>query len=101
MKLKSAHKFIAWVLSLAMLMTFVPSFMPSDYSLSVFATEGTGSDSDDSEFGEEGGDTDGGDTGSTGSKGGESGDGTAVPYLAPKYDSDGNVTFDKKQQRRF
>lgn len=49
------HKLTAWLLTLAMLMTFIPTFSQMGTSLMVYATEGTGSDSDDSELGGEAG----------------------------------------------
>ena len=52
------QKLTAWLLTLAMLMTFIPTFSQIGTGLTVYATEGTGSDSDDSELG--GGTGDGG-----------------------------------------
>ncbi len=45
------HKLTAWLLTLAMLMTFIPTFSQMGTGLTVYATEGTGLDSDDSELG--------------------------------------------------
>jgi len=89
------HKLTAWLLTLAMLMTFIPTFSQMGTGLMVYAAEGTGSDSDDSELG---GGT-GGEAGSGGSLGTE-GDGTEFSYLAPVYE-DGKIIFDENNDVIF
>ena len=79
------HKLTAWLLTLAMLMTFIPTFSQIGTGLTVYATEGAGSDSDDSELG--GGTGDGGSEAGSGGSSGTEGDGTAVSYLAPVYEN--------------
>lgn len=95
------HKLTAWLLTLAMLMTFIPTFSQIGTGLTVYATEGTGSDSDDSELG--GGTGDGGSEAGSGGSSGTEGDGTAVSYLAPVYengeiklDANNDVVFETK-----
>ena len=95
------HKLTAWLLTLAMLMTFIPTFSQFGTGLTVYATEGTGSDSDDSELG--GGTGDGGSEAGSGGSSGTEGDGTAVSYLAPVYengeiklDANNDVVFETK-----
>lgn len=92
------HKLTAWLLTLAMLMTFIPTFSQIGTGLTVYATEGTGSDSDDSESGGGAGGG-GGEAGSGGSSGTE-GDGTSVSYLAPVYE-DGKIKFDENNDVVF
>ena len=79
------NKLTAWLLTLAMLMTFIPTFSQIGTGLTVYATEGAGSDSDDSELG--GGTGDGGSEAGSGGSSGTEGDGTAVSYLAPVYEN--------------
>ena len=95
------HKLTAWLLTLAMLMTFIPTFSQIGTGLTVYATEGAGSDSDDSELG--GGTGDGGSEAGSGGSSGTEGDGTAVSYLAPVYengeiklDANNDVVFETK-----
>ena len=92
------HKLTAWLLTLAMLMTFIPTFSQIGTGLTVYATEGTGSDSDDSELG--GGTGDGGSEAGSGGSSGTEGDGTAVSYLAPVYE-DGKIKFDENNDVVF
>lgn len=92
------QKLTAWLLTLAMLMTFIPTFSQIGTGLTVYATEGTGSDSDDSELG--GGTGDGGSEAGSGGSFGTEGDGTAVSYLAPVYE-DGKIKFDENNDVVF
>lgn len=92
------YKLTAWLLTLAMLMTFIPTFSQIGTGLTVYATEGTGLDSDDSELG--GGTGDGGSGAGSGSSSGTEGDGTAVSYIAPVYES-GKIKFDSNNDVVF